>query len=375
MHVAVDITYFKNDSPFNTGDYIITIFRQLATTHPDFHFLLITDKVKESNPLPENMQWLIIKPAGGSQLLQKWWMDWKLPALLKKNKTGFLFSADGCIPLRGNIISCLLIEHWMLEKYAGVLYKKRWWVLQKHFPRYIKRAGKIITSSNYTRQQLTEKYGVAVEKIAVIPFPVNTIFRPASPEEKEQSRQKFTQGKAYFIYGGDLHPAKNFINLLKAFSFFKKRLHSGMKLLLISFNQRKNPDFATALSTFRFRNDVILSNYSNISQLATMMAGAYTYVCPSGAGENEKMVIAALSCSIPVIGVDHPVIKEIGGDAAVYFNEENHEDLAEKLCLLYKNETLRNRLADQATLQARGLHPEKTAEVLAQILLQMAHAN
>jgi hypothetical protein len=46
---------------------------------------------------------------------------------------------------------------------------------------------------------------------------------------------------------------------------------------------------------------------------------------------------------VPVIALDGQVAKEAGGDAVLYTDPENLEDLADKMCLLYKDEELRTR--------------------------------
>ena len=51
-------------------------------------------------------------------------------------------------------------------------------------------------------------------------------------EEKELIKEKYADGKAYFLFSGDINQRSNLINLLKAFSFFKKRQKSNMLLLI-----------------------------------------------------------------------------------------------------------------------------------------------
>jgi glycosyltransferase involved in cell wall biosynthesis len=54
-------------------------------------------------------------------------------------------------------------------------------------------------------------------------------------------------------------------------------------------------------------------------------------------------VYAAMQCQVPVIALDGEAAREAGGDAVLYTDPENLEDLADKMCLLYKDEQLRTR--------------------------------
>ena len=60
-------------------------------------------------------------------------------------------------------------------------------------------------------------------KIDVVFSAAKEIFHPLNDEEKTATKNKYTEGKEYFVYAGAIHPRKNLINLLKAFSVFKKR--------------------------------------------------------------------------------------------------------------------------------------------------------
>ena len=68
-------------------------------------------------------------------------------------------------------------------------------------------------------------------KLHVINPGIDEIFKPLDWEEKEIIREKYAEGKAYFLFSGDINRRSNLINLLKAFSFFKKRQKSNMMLL------------------------------------------------------------------------------------------------------------------------------------------------
>jgi glycosyltransferase involved in cell wall biosynthesis len=50
---------------------------------------------------------------------------------------------------------------------------------------------------------------------------------------KKLTREKYTMGKAYFIFIGALNPRKNLVNLLKAFDKFKEKDFQEIQLLIV----------------------------------------------------------------------------------------------------------------------------------------------
>ena len=68
-------------------------------------------------------------------------------------------------------------------------------------------------------------------------------FRPFTWTEKESWKDSFTEGREYFLYVGSVHPRKNLINLLKAFSGFKKRQKTNMQLVIAGRMAWQHEDF------------------------------------------------------------------------------------------------------------------------------------
>ena len=72
---------------------------------------------------------------------------------------------------------------------------------------------------------------------------------------------KYADGNEYFIYTGEIGSNKNLLNLLKAFSAFKKRQKSNMQLLIAGKPGWKYEEFLENLRLFRFKEEVKLLEY------------------------------------------------------------------------------------------------------------------
>ena len=80
-----------------------------------------------------------------------------------------------------------------------------------------------------------------------------------------------------------------------------------------------------------------------------------------------KVLIEAMSCEVPVVGSSSGSIPEVIGDAGLIFEENNDEELREKIELLMNNHLLRKRLAQQGRQQVlKNYSWEKVTERLVQ---------
>jgi glycosyltransferase involved in cell wall biosynthesis len=50
---------------------------------------------------------------------------------------------------------------------------------------------------------------------------------------------------------------------------------------------------------------------------------------------------------VPVLTSQNTSMQEVAGEAGLYFDANNYVDIAEKMMLIYKDESLRNRLIEK----------------------------
>ncbi|KKT47493.1 MAG: glycosyl transferase, group 1 [Parcubacteria group bacterium GW2011_GWC2_44_17] len=75
-----------------------------------------------------------------------------------------------------------------------------------------------------------------------------------------------------------------------------------------------------------------------------------------------------MSFGVPVVASNASCIPEILGDAALYFNPENAEDIATKIHMLYTNITLQNQLREKGFAQMKKYSWDKMAQETLPIL-------
>ena len=222
----------------------------------------------------------------------------------------------------------------------------------------------IATVSAFSKKDIISQYGTAADKINIVYSAAKEIFQPLTNEEKQAARTKYTSGKEYFVYTGAIHPRKNLVNLLKAFSLFKKRQQSSMKLVLAGRLAWKYDSFVKNLKTYKYRDDVVMTGYVNEEEIRKLVGAAYAMVYPSLFEGFGVPVLEAMQCDVPVItSLDSPM-QEIANEAALYADPESPADIAEKMMLLYKDEKLRSQLIEKGRVTGKQYSWDLSAERL-----------
>jgi len=154
------------------------------------------------------------------------------------------------------------------------------------------------------------------------------------------------------------------LNLLKAFSAFKKRQKSNMQLLIAGKPSWKYEVFFESLRLFKFKDDVKILKDPSLEELVKITGAAYAIIHPSLYESAAIQPLEAMKSCVPVIASPKGAMPEIYGDAALYADTENFKDIAVKMMQLFKDENLRKELIEKGKIQAEKFNWNITAELL-----------
>ncbi len=371
MIIAVNTRFLLNDYLEGYGNFILETCSQLANNHPEHQFIYIFDRPFDPQFITaKNITPVVIGPAARHPLLWQYWYNYKLPAVLRKYKATVLLSPDGFCSLRTRIPQCLVVHDLAFLHYPGFIKKSHLRYYKKNTPLFANKAASIATVSEFSKNDLVKQYAIPASKITVVYNGVASLFQPLNWTEKENIKTRFTEGKEYFIYVGAIHPRKNLMNLLKAFSLFKKRQKSNMQLLIAGRLAWDYESFTESLKTYKYRQDVHLLGYLPQDQLASLIAAAYALVYPSYFEGFGAPIVEAMQSGVPVITSNTSSMPEIAGTAALLADPQSISDIAEQMMRIFKDETHRNELIEAGLEQAKKFSWKKTADLLWKSILQ-----
>ncbi|HEY0610463.1 MAG TPA: glycosyltransferase, partial [Chitinophaga sp.] len=344
MIIGVSAIGISLDSPADTGNAITELTQRMCLQHPEHSFIFFFDRPAPSRlTLPANATAVEVPLKGAALWRRQWWLQWQLPRALKRYRPDVFLAMDGLLPLRSSIPSLLFIKDlsFLHEVVGEPLNWQRF--LQRQTVKYIAKATKVSVFSANLEQALLQYAPAAASKLTVLPAAIHESYHPLSWDEREAVKKEYSDGVEFFIVTAALHPRNNITPLLKAFSAFKRRSRSNMKLVLAGSVAAAGQEIADSLRTYKFRQDVIWLQELDQPTLAKLTAAAYAMVYPTRMDGVALPVYAAIQCQVPVIAIDGPAAREAGKDAVLYTDPQNLEDLADKLNLLYKDEQLRSR--------------------------------
>jgi glycosyltransferase involved in cell wall biosynthesis len=365
MIIAVNTRTLPDDYPDEYRYFVYETFKRIVSNKPEHQFVFIADK-KNNQPIIEgnNVTQIVTAPAATSPLLWKFWFDVKVRAILRKYKADVFVSCDGVSSLTTRVPQCLVIHDLAFLQETSFLQKSQLQFYKRNSQKFLNKANSIAVISAFVKKVICTQYNRKAAAIDIVSGGINELFQPIQQEEKTVTRNKYTDGKEYFLFAGKIHPANNLMNLLKAFSVFKKRQQTNMKLVFAGKITDKYKSFKVSLQSYKYRNDVVIIEHAEENELVKIMGAAYGLINPSLYEGFVSSVLQAMRCHVPVITAAGTSMQEITKDAGLYTDAGSFTSIADKMMLLYKDEKLRNELVQKGRLVAEEFSWEKTADLL-----------
>lgn len=371
MRIAVNTRFLLNEYLEGYGNFINETFKRITAEHPEHDFIFIFDRPFDKRfVFGKNVNTVVTGPRARHPLLWKFWYDVRIPSVLRKYKADIFVSCDGFCSLATTVPQCLVLHDLAFLHHPSFIKKSHLLFYKKYTPKFLLKANGIVTVSGFSKKDILAHYKIEPEKIDVVFSAAKEIFHPAGEEERTAAKNKYADGKEYFVYTGAIHPRKNLINLLKAFSVFKKRQQTNMKLILTGRLAWKYESFTESLKTYKYRNDVLTTGYVQEEELVKIMGAAYGLVYTSLLEGFGVPVLEAMRSDVPVITTAGSSMQEIAKDAALYADANSFTDIADKMMMLYKDETLRKQLIEKGRQTARQYSWDHTADLLWKSILK-----
>lgn len=373
MNIVVNTRFLLGDGLEGYGYFTREVFSRIVRSHPEHQFYFLFDRpyVPEHLFAP-NVHPVIVSPPARHPLLWKFWYDVKVPLALRRLKADLFVSPDGYCSLTTKVPQCMVVHDLGFLHHPATYRKSHVGYYKRNLPHFVKKAASIATVSQFSKQDIINQYKIPGEKIDVVYSAAKDVFRPVDFEERQRVKEQYTGVREYFIYTGAIHPRKNLINLLKAFSQFKKRQKASWKLVLAGRLAWKNDEFLSLLKTYKYREDVVLTGYLPEEELVRLVGSAYALVYPSLFEGFGVPVLEAMQCGVPPLTSRGTSMEEIGGEAALYFNPEDPADMADKLMLIYKDEHLRSQLIQKGPAQVAQYSWDRTAKMMWEAMMKAA---
>ena len=382
MLIAVNTRLLLKDKLEGIGWFTYESLKRITKKHSEHNFLFLFDRpFSEEFIFSDNITPIVVGPQARHPLLWYWWFEQSLPKIFHKHEPDLFLSPDGFLSLSYSapagtkqckqlaVIHDLNFEYY--PEHIPFLARK---YFKRYFPQYAKKANRIATVSEYSKQDISKTYKVAADKIDVVYDGANEAFKPKAPPQpsplgREQNIQVLPNGEdlggaPYFIFVGALSPRKNVARLLQAFDEFKKSEPSKIKLLIVGEKMWKTSDIENVFEKMKFKNDVVFSGRLGTNDLKDVMAAAFALVFVPYFEGFGIPIVEAMACDVPVITSNVTSMPEIAGNAGLLVDPFSVDSIKNGMMSIYKEESLRNKLIENGKVQRENFSWDKTAEKL-----------
>ena len=373
MRIAVNAIFLQKDKLEGYGWFVQEVFSKLAKRFPEHEFIFLFDRPFDpSFVFEKNCTAIVIKPAARHVLAFKYWYDISAAAEVGKGNIDCWVQPYGFCSLTSRVPQLLMVHDISFKHFP----KQVAWHQQLYYqwgtPKFLKKAKQILTVSEFSKKDILAHYPIQEDKIAVVDGAARENFAPMKWTDKVATKIAYSGGVEYFLFIGGIHPRKNLMQLLKAFSLFKKWQKSNMKLLVAGRLAWHYEDLIEKLKTYKYRDDVVMLNYVSDEQLAKITASAYALVYPSLYEGFGLPILEAMQSGVPVICSNVSSMPETAGNAALLTDPNDTDSIAKQMLALYKDESLRNQLIESGLLRAAEFSWEKTADQVWNAILKTA---
>lgn len=208
-----------------------------------------------------------------------------------------------------------------------------------------------------------------IHLITPLPFPAG---KPLNPAEKMKCQLEFSEGRQFFMLAEEWQDEVQLVELLKAFSLFKKRQQTNMKLVLPFAPNQKLNSFVAKLASYKYREDIVITGAISVDARARLAAAAYALLLVNPTGGAEGHIVEALQLEQPLLVPRTVSAEELAGPSALFTEPGNLQDLANKMMLIYKDEDLRAKLILQGKEQYARILEAAPLERFRALLLSLA---
>jgi glycosyltransferase involved in cell wall biosynthesis len=361
MRIAVNTRLLLPGKLEGIGWFAHETLRRIVAAHPEHEFIYFFDRPYAGQFIHgPNVTPVVLPPPTRHPLLYRIWFDLMLPRALRVHRADAFLSPDGYLSLRTEVPQLAVIHDLNFEHFPKDLPRAYSRYYRSFFPRFAKKAARIVTVSEFSKQDIVKTYGILPGKIDVVYNGIGPVFAPLLPEERGASRKRLTDGLPYFVCVGSLHPRKNIARLLEAFDRFAEG-HADARLVIVGEAFWWDKRMKAAWKVMRHADKVVFTGRLEQAELHRVLADALALVFVSYFEGFGIPVAEAMRCGVPVIAANATSLPEVAGEAAVYCDPFDTGDIARAMEQLWNDAPLRARLSEAGMERSARYDWDRTA--------------
>jgi len=350
-------------------------------------------KNRPISDFPKEQEWWKYSVFGPNRL----WTQFVLPLnlYLSRPKPEVFFSPTHYAPRFSPIPTVISIMDLSYIHFPELFRKSDLYQLKNWTSYSVKKAKKILTISEASKNDIIKMYKAREDKVVVTYPGIKMTSSKLKVQSSKLLKEKYGIEGDYILFVGTLQPRKNIVRLIEAFSKLShnysssersesrsqkdgSRLRSNNKELQLVIVGKKGwmyEDILKAPKKFGIEDKVRFLDFVSDEDLQLFYQNALCFVLCSLYEGFGLPVVEAMKYGCPVITSSVSSLPEAGGEAALYVDPENVNDIASKINRVLEDNKLREEMIKKGHAQAKKFSWEKTAKETLRVLEEVAVKN
>ncbi len=262
---------------------------------------------------------------------ERLWHTAGFPSFVRKRKYNALLFPAGIrlLPFSFSVPSAVLVQDILSNAYRNTDDE----LMDGYLKSRLKKASCVIAASRFIRDDLVN-LKIPESRIRVIHHGIDTgLFYPRQQTDGEAVLiHPFSIRRPYILYASRVaYPSKCHVELIRAFSIFKEKTGAPHRLVLAGADGVNAEVVHREVLKSPVSSDILLTGYFPHQSLPELYSAADACVFPSAVEGVGIPVLEAMACGVPVACARAGALPEIAGDCAVYFDQNNPEEIARSI--------------------------------------------
>lgn len=354
MHLVINATELGRQRGGNET-YIAGLLVGLTDLNPAVQLSLLTCQWPVAAPLPPLFRQMNL---GVYQRFP--FLLWQQTLALRRLKADWYlanFFLPPLLPCRGVV----MVHDLSFRAYPEYFPRSVSWYMRWLTGLAIQQAERVLTVSEFSRQELCRFYPVEPAKVTVVPNGVGAEFQPASPTtiaSDQAALARYGLEPPYILALGNIHPRKNLARLLQAYHCLKQQLPDVPPLVWAGLPRWES----SALLTEAHAAGVILPGFIAQADLPALYRQATMLVYPSLYEGFGLPPLEAMACGTPVVTSSTTSLPEVVGEAGLTVDPTSIEAITAAMARLLTDPGLAHHLRQAGLERAAGFSWQQAAQ-------------
>jgi Glycosyltransferase len=230
-------------------------------------------------------------------------------------------------------------------------------------------ADHIVTISNFSKNSFLKYFPYYPEERISVVYLGNrpTLKRVTSESEWKKVQNKFGLKESFWLGVGTVEPRKNYRLLLEAYSELVKTDKQTKPLYIAGGRGWMEEGIQDKIVELGIAEYVKFLGYVTDDELSALYSKCFAFVYPSHYEGFGLPVLEAMNCWAPVITSNNSSLPEVAGDAALYIDSNDSNQLVQTMKKLNSDSELRNELILKSEMQANNFSWDRAADQILSI--------